>query len=138
MDSPSAINVDYLKNLNHKNEPSIRWIGFQKNIKKIIDTCNLVVLPSYHEGAPKVLLEAAACGKPIIASNINGCREIVKNNYNGFLIPIKNSNLLAKKIETLYFNKKLYKKMSSNNITISKKFFSIDEVVKKHVKIYEQ
>lgn len=138
VDSPSAINVDYLKNLNHKNEPSIRWIGFQKNIKKIIDTCNLVVLPSYHEGAPKVLLEAAACGKPIIASNINGCREIVKNNYNGFLIPIKNSNLLAKKIETLYFNKKLYKKMSSNNITISKKFFSIDEVVKKHVKIYEQ
>ena len=67
-------------------------------------------MPSYHEGAPKVLLEAAACGKPIVASNINGCREIVKNNYNGFLIPVKNSIQLAKKIEILYSNKKLHKK----------------------------
>lgn len=136
-DSPSAIDINYLKNLNIKKN-SIQWIGFQSNIKKIINTCNVVVLPSYHEGAPKVLLEASACGKPIIASNINGCREIVKNNYNGFLIPIKNSILLAKKIETLYLNKKLYKKMSKNNIIESRKFFSVEEVVKKHIKIYDQ
>lgn len=136
-DSPSAININFLKKLNQNNDASIRWVGFQKNIKKVIHTCDLVVLPSYHEGAPKILLEASACGKPIIATNINGCKEIVKNNYNGFLIPIKNSNLLAKKIKILYFNRKLYKQMSNNNITLSKKLFSVHQVIKKHIKIYE-
>ena len=137
-DSPSAINISYLRNLNNKNNKNFKWIGFQKNIKKIINSSDVVVLPSYHEGAPKVLLEAAACGKPIVASNINGCREIVKNNYNGFLIPVKNSNQLAKKIEILYLNKKLHKKMSKNNIIKSKKFFSVEKVVEKHIKVYEE
>ena len=62
-DSPSAINISYLRNLNNKNNKNFKWIGFQKNIKKIINSSDVVVLPSYHEGAPKVLLEVAACGK---------------------------------------------------------------------------
>ena len=137
-DSPSAINIEYLKKLNSHKYKNFKWIGFQKNIKKTINSCNLIVLPSYHEGAPKVLLEAAACGKPIIASNINGCREIVTNNYNGFLIPIKNSNLLANKIEILFSNKKLCEKMGRNSLIKAKKSFNVEKVIQQHIKIYEK
>lgn len=136
-DSPSAISLKYLKNFNSKKNRNFKWIGFKKNIKNLINSSDIVVLPSYHEGAPKVLLEAAACGCPIVATNINGCREIVKNNYNGFLIPLKNSRLLANKIERLYLDKRLYKKMSINSINKANKYFSVEKVIKNHISIYD-
>ena len=69
------------------------------------------ILPSYREGLPKGLLEAASCKLPIISTNVPGCREICKNNFNGFLVPPKNPKLLAKSIEKLIFNKNLLKKI---------------------------
>ena len=69
------------------------------------------ILPSYREGLPKGLLEAASCKLPIISTNVPGCREICKNNFNGFLVPPKNPKLLAKSIEKLIFNKNLLKNL---------------------------
>ena len=101
-ESPSHISLKILKSFNDKKKyPNLQWIGYKKNIIKYIKLSSIIVLPSYHEGVPKVLLEAAACGKPIIASNIGGCREVVINGLNGILVKKKNSIKLSNAIKRL-------------------------------------
>ena len=96
-ESPSHIPLEILKSFNDKKKyPNLQWIGYKKNIIKYIKSSSIIVLPSYHEGVPKILLEAAACGKPIIASNIGGCRDVVKNGFNGILVKKKNSIQLSR------------------------------------------
>lgn len=68
-------------------EGLIEWMGHQDDIPSIIASAHIIVLPSYSEGIPRSLIEAAASGKPIIASDIPGCREVVKPGVNGLLIP---------------------------------------------------
>lgn len=64
---------------------SVQYLGYHKNIGKQIAEADCIVQPSYREGVPRVLLEAAALSKPIVASDVVGCREIVKHGYNGLL-----------------------------------------------------
>ena len=91
-DGPSFITLTNLQKFNDKSlYPNLNWIGHKENILKIMQQSTIIVLPSYHEGVPKVLLEAAACGKPIIATNISGCRIVVENNKNGILIKTKSA-----------------------------------------------
>ena len=63
----------------------VNYLGFNEDVRSIISTCDVVVLPSYREGTPKSLLEAAACGKPIICTNVPGCKQVVQEGFNGFL-----------------------------------------------------
>ena len=63
----------------------------EKNISDAIKKCNVVVLPSYREGLPRSILEGMAMGRAILVSNVPGCRETVKNNYNGFFLKPKNT-----------------------------------------------
>ncbi|MDE6064230.1 MAG: glycosyltransferase, partial [Lachnospiraceae bacterium] len=63
----------------------IKQIGFQPNVHAYIKAASAVILPTYHEGMSNVLMEAAATGRPVIASNISGCREIVEDGETGFL-----------------------------------------------------
>ena len=67
----------------------------------VYEGATLVVLPSYREGLPKVLLEAAACGKAIIATDVPGCRDIVQDEVNGVLVPPRDSSTLAMSIANL-------------------------------------
>ena len=138
-ESPSHIPLKILKKFNNKSiYPNLRWINFKKNIIKIINKSSIIALPSYHEGVPKILLEAAACGKPIIASNIGGCREVVINGYNGLLVKKKNAKDLAVKIKKLVTNKKLISKMSINSRKKAVLEFDIKKVIKKHIEIYNK
>ncbi len=92
--NPTSISekvLDYwLKKLN------IKHYSFVTDIRKFLCKSNAVVLPSYREGMSKVLLEAGSMTKPIITTNISGCKEIVEHNKNGFLVPPKNPEALAK------------------------------------------
>jgi glycosyltransferase involved in cell wall biosynthesis len=74
----------------------VEWWGFRADIPEVLAQANLVVLPSYYrEGLPKSLLEAAASGRPIIASDVPGCREIVRPGVNGLLVPPRDPDTLA-------------------------------------------
>ncbi|WP_421763228.1 glycosyltransferase family 4 protein [Ekhidna sp.] len=76
------------------------WIQYQPhsdNISNIIESHDVIVLPSYREGTPRTLLEGAAHARPLLASDVPGCREVVKNGYNGFLFePLNSSSLINK------------------------------------------
>jgi len=115
---------------------SVKWLGFQKNIKEIIALSDIVVLPSYREGVPRTLLEAGSMGKPLVATDVTGCREVVKNNFNGFLVRAKNPIELAKAIEKLITNKQLRELFGKNSREYIKKNFDIKIVVSKYIELY--
>jgi glycosyltransferase involved in cell wall biosynthesis len=82
-------------------EPGVRWLGHVEDITAVWARAHVAVLPSRREGLPKSLLEAAACGRPMIATDVPGCREIVRPGENGLLVPVDNPKALARAIETL-------------------------------------
>ena len=114
----------------------IEYLGYRDDIHRIIQKCHLVVLPSYYpEGLPKVLCEAAACGRAIITTDEPGCRESIEENITGLLVPSRNSSKLAEAICKIINDKKL-SEMSVSARSRAEKFFSIESIVEKHIKIY--
>jgi len=79
----------------------IEYLGETNNVASYIETACCVVLPSYREGTSRVLLEAAAVGRPIIATDVPGCREVVTDGITGFLCEARNSFSLSKKMELM-------------------------------------
>jgi len=82
-------------------EGIITYLGTTDNIKDEIAKVDCVILPSYREGTPRTLLEAAAMEKPIITTNVPGCRDVVEDGVNGYLCNVKDANDLAIKMENL-------------------------------------
>ncbi len=119
--NPMNIGIYEIKNI-LKYKSRIEWLGFKNNSNKIFRNTFLTCFPSYHEGSPRALIESCSYGVPIVCYDIPGNRNIVKNNFNGYRVKIYNYNLLAKKIESIIYDKKLYKQMCKNSIIISKKF----------------
>lgn len=82
-------------------EPGITWLGHAEDISALWARAHIAVLPSRREGLPKSLLEAAACGRPMIATDVPGCREIVIPGETGLLVPYDDPPALTRAIETL-------------------------------------
>ncbi|MBS0183305.1 MAG: glycosyltransferase family 4 protein [Nitrospira sp.] len=82
-------------------EGVVEWWGHREDMPLVYAAAMLVVLPSYREGLPKVLLEAAACGKAMVTTDVPGCREIVRDRFNGLLVSPRDSTALAAAIEEL-------------------------------------
>ncbi|MEA3347881.1 MAG: glycosyltransferase, partial [Pseudomonadota bacterium] len=81
---------------------SVRWLGMQNDMPALYQQVDIVCLPTrYREGIPVALLEGAACGKPLVATDMPGCREIVHSGKNGFLVPPGNEIALARAMEKL-------------------------------------
>ena len=72
----------------------MEWWGWQDDIATILSMSHIVCLPSYREGLPKILIEAASCGRPIVTTDVPGCREVVTEGENGFLVPAKDPESL--------------------------------------------
>ena len=115
----------------------INYYKYQTNIYKFLKKSTIVVLPSYREGFPKILMEAAACGKPIITTNVPGCRETIINGVTGILVKPKNSKNLAQAIYELSSNKKKLSLMSKNARKFAEKNFDTNYIVDKHLQIYK-
>lgn len=79
----------------HHEQGVIQWLGHQEDMPTLLQSVDLVVLPSYREGLPKILIEAAACGLPIVTTDVPGCRDVVEHELSGLLVPCKNSEALA-------------------------------------------
>jgi glycosyltransferase involved in cell wall biosynthesis len=98
-----------------KENPSIIERGFIKDIRPYLLLSSFLVFPSYREGFPNVVLQAAAMQLPAIVTNINGCNEIIQHNYNGIIIPKKNSKALKDAILYLIENKSVLENMKSSS-----------------------
>lgn len=112
--------------------------GYQKNMNKILSKSSVVVLPSYGEGFPKIIMEAAACSRAVITTNVPGCRDAVKPNITGILVPVKNSKALANAIIHLLKNKSKLREMGKKGLVYAKKNFGIQGIVAKNLDIYSE
>lgn len=88
--------------------------GYQDEVRDYFALANVLVFPSYREGFPNVVLQAGAMGLPSIVSNINGCNEIIINNYNGIIIPIKNEITIFDAMQLLLEDEMIYHSLQSN------------------------
>ena len=131
---PSPILIEDLQEW--ENKGFLRLLGYRKDINILMGNSKIIVLPSYREGLPKVLLEAAACGRPVITTDVPGCRAAIEDGKTGLLVPPRDSSSLADKIEYLLGNKELLKKMGNAGRKLAEENFSLDKVVSAHLKIY--
>ena len=92
---------------------SIISVGYQNDIRPYLSISNSLVLPSYREGFPNVVMQAGAMGLPSIVTNINGCNEIIIDNINGLLIDSKNTNAIEKAMNKMCNNPILYNQLQS-------------------------
>jgi len=122
-----------------KREGAIQWLGTEKNMPDLIAKSNIVVLPTFYgEGVPCVLIETASCGRAIVATDVPGCREIVRHNENGLLIPSHDSKALADAIEFLIKNPEFRAKMGARGRKIVEAEFSKEIVIKQTMEVYER
>jgi len=116
----------------------VKWLGHRDDIIDLTAISDIYVLPSYREGLPRVLLEAASMSKPIITTNSVGCKEVVDEGKNGFLIPVKDAAALAEKVEILIKDRELMLKMGANSRKKALKEFELNKVVKQYLELYKK
>jgi glycosyltransferase involved in cell wall biosynthesis len=98
-----------------KSHSSIISVGYQNDVRPYFSISNALVFPSYREGFPNVVMQAGAMNLPSIVSDINGCNEIIENNKNGIIIPVKNSNVLYIAMKEVVHNTMSYQFMKFNS-----------------------
>lgn len=113
------------------------WIKEEDKIQ-LYNSADILLLPSYNEGLPYVIIEALAAGLPIISTTIGGIPEVVKNGVNGFLIQPGNYRALAEKIVILAKNKSLRDAMSKSNLEKAWKDYSLEMLIGKITGIYKE
>ena len=117
----------------------IKWLGRREDIKELLQQCHIFAFPSYYmEGLPKSLIEACAIGRPIVTTDNIGCRDVVTDGENGFLVPVKDAGALAEKLKALIEDKELRIEMGNASRKIAEKEFSVDDVIRKHLEIYQE
>jgi N,N'-diacetylbacillosaminyl-diphospho-undecaprenol alpha-1,3-N-acetylgalactosaminyltransferase len=128
--NPSSVEKSYLET------GAVLWLGHRDDIASLTAMSDIYVLPSYREGVPRTLLEAASMAKPIITTDTVGCREVVREGENGYLIPTKDAQALAQKIAYLATHPEVRKIMGENGRIRAIKAFDIKKVLEQYMKLY--
>lgn len=117
-------------------EGIIEYCGQRRDIDSLMAKAHIVVLPSYREGLPKVLLEAAASGRAVITTNVPGCRDAITPDVTGLLVPAHDDVALANAIEFLLQNPARCLEMGKAGRKLAEQEFGVRDVVAKHLNIY--
>lgn len=131
--NPTSIGRSELQN--YIDQEIIEFYGEQLDVRPYIDKASVFVLPSYHEGTPKTVLESMAMGRAIITTNAPGCRETVINNENGILVPVKSINKLTDAMIQLIENPDLVREMGKKSRRISETKYDVNIVNKNLMEI---
>lgn len=118
-----------------KLQNNINMLGYRKDVRELIAACDIGILTSYREGLPRNIMELMAFGKPVIGTNIRGIRDLVINNFNGYLVEVGDSIDTANKIEKVYKEYEKIINMSKNSITLINKY-DIRKIIDSIEKIY--
>jgi glycosyltransferase involved in cell wall biosynthesis len=132
--NPASVHADQLQAW--VQEGVIEWWGWKENMKDVYAQAAIVCLPSYREGLPKTLIEAAACGRPIVASDVPGCREVVRHGENGLLVPVRDGSALASALKQLILNSELRCAMGVRGREIAEKEFLMSSVISQTFRVY--
>jgi glycosyltransferase involved in cell wall biosynthesis len=121
-----------------KEDGFVNILGHRDDIAELFSESNIVVLPSYYgEGLPKVLIEAAACGRAIVTTDNPGCRDAVIPNKTGLIVSVKDSVALSDAVTKLIEDKELRMSMGKAGRAFAEKEFDVKQVVNTHLQIYQ-
>lgn len=135
-DNKAGVSAVYLNDWQDGNY--VVWVGYQKNMVEVYNNSHIVVLPSYREGMPKTLIEACSIGRAIVTTDAIGCKECVDEGINGFKVPVYSIKELADALEKLIVNEELIIKMGQNSRLKAEKEFDVNNVIAKHLEIYNK
>jgi glycosyltransferase involved in cell wall biosynthesis len=116
----------------------VEWCGYCTDMLGLFSDAHIICLPSYREGAPKILMEAAACGKPAVTTNVSGCREIVHDGENGYVVPPRDSQALAAALRRLIRDPELRSLMGRKARALAEREFSVAKVIADNLNVYER
>ncbi|MHC1783380.1 MAG: glycosyltransferase family 4 protein [Anaerolineaceae bacterium] len=134
LENPASVSEQTI--LDWEKEGVVEWWRWQKDMPAVYGQALVVSLPSYREGVPKTLLEAAASGRVIVATNVPGCREVVKDGITGLLVPAKDSQILAEKLKLMLENPDLRRNMAREARRLVENEFSSNLVIQETIKVY--
>lgn len=117
--------------------PNCHFVGNIPNAGALCSKADALMLSSDFEGLPMVILEAMSFGKPVVASNVGGIREIVQNNINGFTVE-NNAQIFADKIQYILDNKNVYNKFSQNALALFNDNLTVEKMVQGYLEIYRK
>jgi glycosyltransferase involved in cell wall biosynthesis len=128
--NPASISADVLRNA------SCRWLGQVTDMPAVIRECSVFCLPSYGEGAPKSLIEAAAIGRPIVATRVQGCTDVCRENVNGLLVPPRDPRALASAVNKLLADGALRRRFALAGRKLAEEQFDVRLVIPQTFKVY--
>jgi len=120
------------------NEGVVELWGQRSDMPEVLSSAHLVVLPSYREGLPKVLLEAAACGRAVVTTDVPGCRDAIDPGITGVLVPVRNAEVLAEAIKDLINDPTRCQTMGNAGRALAERAFDVRQVVAAHLRIYQE
>lgn len=112
--------------------------GPRADMPAVLASAYAVVLPSYREGLPKVLLEAAACGRAVVTTDVPGCRDAIEPNLTGVLVPVRDAVALAEAIKALVSDRVRCQAMGEAGRALAQRAFDVREVVAAHLRLYQE
>ena len=125
-----------------KTHPSIKWVGYQNDVRPYLAISHVFVFPSYREGFPNVVMQAGAMGLPCIVSNINGCNEIIEHNLNGLIVEPKDGQALKIAMENLVVHTEVRQQMAANSreviVTRYRQEYLWNELLKEYKRMEQQ
>lgn len=134
--NPNSFTQDEMEALNAAGV--VEWVGHKADVGAIYEAADIAVLPSYREGLPKSLLEAAACGLPIVTTDTSGCREVVASGVNGLLVPVRDVEKLAQALARLIMDPELRARMGANSRTRAETEFHSGLILDQTEKVYAE
>lgn len=121
-----------------KREGIVELLGFRRDIADQFGDVHAVVLPSYREGLPRVLIEAAACGRATITTDVPGCRDAIEPDVTGLLVPPRDVDALADAMQRLAENGEARSRMGAEGRKLAAREFGIEKVVDAHLELYRE
>lgn len=116
----------------------VEWWGRREDMPAVLQAAHIACLPSYREGVPKSLLEAAACGLPIVTTDAPGCREVVRDGVNGLLVPVRDAAALAAALEKLIADATLRRRLGEQSRIRAEKEFGMETVIAQTLAAYRE
>ncbi len=120
------------------NEGVVELWGQRSDMPEVLSSARLVVLPSHREGLPKILLEAAACGRAVVTTDVPGCRDAIDPRITGLLVPVRNATALAETLNELIYDPSRCQAMGNAGRALAERAFDVRQVVARHLRIYQE
>ena len=115
----------------------VQALGERSDVAALYAAAHIAVLPSYREGLPKSLIEAAACGRAVVTTDVPGCRDAIEPNVTGLLVPVRDAAALADAIARLAEDASLRQAMGAAGRALAEREFDINQVARIHVALYD-